>query len=63
VASTHTVAICARAGNTVVVSDPAPIKQAFRAAPSVLHAGTGSPLRAMLGSNSLLGIDEEQQHM
>jgi cytochrome P450 family 138 len=49
-------------GDTVVISDPALIKQAFRAAPSVLHAGTGSPLRAMLGSNSLLGIDEEQ-HM
>jgi hypothetical protein len=49
-------------GKTVVVSDPALIKQTFRAAPSVLHAGTGSPLRTILGSNSLLGIDEEQ-HM
>jgi hypothetical protein len=28
----------------------------------VLHAGTGSPLRVILGSNSLLGIDEDQ-HM
>ncbi len=49
-------------GKTVVVSDPELIKQAFRAAPSVLHAGTGSPLRVILGTNSLLGIDEDQ-HM
>ena len=49
-------------GKTVVVSDPELIKQTFRAAPSVLHAGTGSPLRVILGSNSLLGIDEDQ-HM
>lgn len=49
-------------GKAVVVSDPALIKQAFRADPTVLHAGTGSPLRIMLGSNSLLGIDEDQ-HM
>jgi cytochrome P450 len=49
-------------GNTVVLSDPALIKETFRADPTVLHAGTGSPLRVMLGSNSLLGIDEEQ-HM
>ncbi|HEY1687324.1 MAG TPA: cytochrome P450 [Solirubrobacteraceae bacterium] len=49
-------------GHAVVVSDPALIKQAFRADPKVLHAGTGSPLRVLLGSNSLLGIDEDQ-HM
>ncbi len=49
-------------GNTVIVSDPALIKQVFRADPTVLHAGTGSPLRDLLGPNSLLGIDE-QQHM
>ncbi|HEX4482344.1 MAG TPA: cytochrome P450 [Solirubrobacteraceae bacterium] len=49
-------------GRTVIVSDPALIKQVFRAAPDVLHAGTGSPLRPVLGQNSLLGIDE-QQHM
>ena len=49
-------------GRAVVVSDPGLIKQTFRADPTVLHAGTGSPLRDLLGPNSLLGIDE-QQHM
>ncbi len=49
-------------GDTVIISDPALIKQVFRADPTVLHAGTGSPLRTLLGENSLLGIDEAQ-HM
>lgn len=49
-------------GKTVVVSDPTLIKQTFQADPTVLHAGTGSPLRPLLGPNSLLGIDEDQ-HM
>jgi cytochrome P450 family 138 len=49
-------------GDAVIVSDPALIKQVFRADPTVLHAGTGSPLRDILGENSLLGIDEAQ-HM
>jgi hypothetical protein len=49
-------------GDTVIVSDPELIKQVFRADPTVLHAGTGSPLRPLLGENSLLGIDEAQ-HM
>lgn len=49
-------------GESVVVSDPELIKQAFRADPTVLHAGTGSPLRPVLGEHSLLAIDE-QQHM
>lgn len=49
-------------GATVIVSDPALVKQAFRADPTVLHAGTGSPLRAVLGEHSLLSIDEDQ-HM
>ncbi len=49
-------------GDTVIVSDPALIKQTFRADPAVLHAGTGSPLRPLLGESSLLGIDEAQ-HM
>jgi cytochrome P450 len=47
-------------GPSVVVSDPALIKQTFRADPKTLHAGTASPLRELLGPNSLLGIDEEQ---
>ena len=49
-------------GPTVIVSDPELIKQTFRADPTVLHAGTASPLRELLGENSMLGIDEEQ-HM
>jgi len=49
-------------GHAVVVADPELIKQTFRADPRTLHAGTESPLRATLGPNSLLGIDEEQ-HM
>ncbi len=49
-------------GTTVIISDPALIKQAFRADPTVLHAGTGSPIRTVLGNNSLLSIDEDQ-HM
>jgi cytochrome P450 family 138 len=49
-------------GNVVIVSDPELIKQVFRADPKTLHAGTQSPLRTVLGPNSLLGIDEEQ-HM
>ena len=49
-------------GNLVVLADPALIKQTFRADPKTLHAGTQSPLRPILGPNSLLGIDEEQ-HM
>jgi cytochrome P450 len=49
-------------GPIVTLSDPALIKETFKADPTVLHAGTASPLREMLGENSLLGIDEEQ-HM
>lgn len=49
-------------GTTVIVSDPELIKQTFRADPAVLHAGSESPLRTLLGSHSLLGIDEDE-HM
>lgn len=49
-------------GRTVIVADPELIKQTFRADPTVLHAGTGSPLRELLGDHSLLGIDEGE-HM
>jgi cytochrome P450 len=49
-------------GPTVIVSDPELIKQTFRADPKVLHAGSQSPLRTILGKHSLLGIDEEE-HM
>lgn len=47
-------------GGLVVVSDPALVKHVFRAPPDVLHAGTQSPLRPILGRHSLLGIDEDE---
>ncbi|MCW3038338.1 MAG: cytochrome [Solirubrobacterales bacterium] len=46
-------------GTFVVVADPVLAKQVFTASPTALHAGTGSPLRAILGRHSLLGIDED----
>jgi cytochrome P450 family 138 len=49
-------------GHMVVLSDPDLIKHTFMAPPDVLHAGSRSPLRKILGDNSLLGIDEDQ-HM
>jgi len=49
-------------GHMVVLADPALIKHTFQADPKTLHAGSRSPLRKVLGENSLLGIDEEQ-HM
>ncbi len=47
-------------GRFVVLSDPKLIKQVFTGDPKVLHAGDHSPLRAILGEHSLLGIDEER---
>ncbi len=49
-------------GHMVVLSDPDLVKHTFMAPPDVLHAGSRSPLRKVLGDNSLLGIDEDQ-HM
>ncbi|WP_445150777.1 cytochrome P450 [Baekduia sp. Peel2402] len=49
-------------GRMVVLSDPELIKHTFMAPPDVLHAGSRSPLRKVLGDNSLLGIDEDH-HM
>jgi cytochrome P450 len=46
-------------GRLVVVSEPKLIKHVFQAGPEVLHAGSRSPLRRVLGDNSLLGIDED----
>ena len=46
----------------VVLADPALIKHTFQADAKTLHAGSRSPLRKVLGDNSLLGIDEEH-HM
>jgi cytochrome P450 len=47
-------------GRMVVLSDPELIKHTFKADPKTLHAGSRSPLRKVLGDNSLLGIDEDQ---
>jgi cytochrome P450 len=47
-------------GAFVACADPVLIKQVFTADPTVLHAGTGSPLGTVLGSNSLLAIDEDR---
>ena len=47
-------------GQLVVVSDPVLTKRTFTADPKTLHAGTASPLRRVLGDNSLLGIDEDR---
>src|SRR4051794_869868 len=46
-------------GHAVVVADPELARQVFRADPKVLHAGSQSPLRAVLGKHSLLAIDED----
>jgi cytochrome P450 family 138 len=46
-------------GQMVVLSDPELIKHTFKADARTLHAGTRSPLRKVLGDNSLLGIDED----
>lgn len=43
----------------VIIADPKLIKQTMTADPKHLHAGTGSPLGAVLGANSLLAIDED----
>lgn len=43
----------------VIISDPELIKQTLTEKPTVLHAGTGSPLGTVLGANSLLAIDED----
>jgi cytochrome P450 len=43
----------------VIISEPTLIKQVLTEDPTVLHAGTGSPLGAVLGANSLLAIDED----
>jgi cytochrome P450 len=46
-------------GHMVVLADPDLIKHTFRADPKTLHAGSRSPLRKVLGENSMLGIDED----
>jgi hypothetical protein len=47
-------------GRSVVVSDPALIKQVFAADEETLHFGENSPFASTLGPNSLLAIDGDQ---
>jgi hypothetical protein len=47
-------------GRSVVVSDPALIKQVFAADEDTLHFGENSPFASTLGPNSLLAIDGRQ---
>ncbi len=47
-------------GTGVVVADPDLAKHVFQAPPHVLHAGSQSPLGAVLGRHSLLAIDEDR---
>jgi len=47
-------------GRAVLVADPDLVRDVFRAPPHVLHAGSRSPLRAVLGRHSLLAIDEDR---
>jgi cytochrome P450 family 138 len=44
----------------VIVGEAELLRTAFTAPADVLHAGTASPLRAVLGDHSLLGIDEDE---
>src|SRR3954471_2259232 len=46
-------------GRAVVVAHPDLVREVFRADPKVLHAGSQSPLRPVLGRHSLLAIDED----
>ena len=46
-------------GRTVIVADPDLARDVFRADAKVLHAGSQSPLGAILGPHSLLTIDED----
>jgi|tagenome__1003787_1003787.scaffolds.fasta_scaffold20981645_4 cytochrome P450 len=46
-------------GRAIVVADPDLVRQVFQADPKVLHAGSQSPLRPVLGRHSLLTIDED----
>ena len=46
-------------GDIVMCAEPRLVKQVFTADPTVLHAGTGTPLAAVLGKYSLLAIDED----
>jgi cytochrome P450 len=45
--------------NFVILGDPELIKKTYTAPVDVLHAGTDSPLAAVLGKHSLLAIDED----
>ena len=46
-------------GRAVVVGDPELVRQIFQADARVLHTGSQSPLRPVLGRHSLITIDED----
>lgn len=45
--------------NFIILGDPELVKKVYTAPVDVLHAGTDSPLAAVLGKHSLLAIDED----
>jgi cytochrome P450 len=47
-------------GRTVIVSDPAMVKQVFTAPADVLYGGEDSPLSRTLGANSSFALDEDR---
>lgn len=47
-------------GNSVVVSDPALVKQIFTGKPDALHVGEVSPLANTLGPGSIFALDEDR---
>lgn len=47
-------------GSTVLVSDPAAVKQIFTGKPDALHSGEVSPLAPILGRNSIFALDEDR---
>lgn len=47
-------------GRSVVISDPALVKQVFTGKPDALHVGEISPLAETLGKNSIFALDEDR---
>jgi cytochrome P450 len=47
-------------GESVVVSDPALVKQIFTGKPDALHVGEVSPLASTLGPGSIFALDEDR---
>ena len=47
-------------GKCVAVAEPALVKKVFLAPADVLHSGDASPLKAILGRNSIFALDEDE---